>query len=165
MPYTKEGANLPDPIQEVMVAAKAAVGRFGGVLRRLLYSIPQLDAATIADAQPLTEQATQRVLSVKAGKKHLSFREYERHIRSLQDADAQPMTTAHSEEMSEFMDRTRKVWERLRGRAVPGDQHPIWLQWLRNSHQLADCLEKAEEHELRLPIDDVRLQPWFCNPQ
>jgi hypothetical protein len=151
------GAGLPDPIADVMVAAKAAVGRFGGALRRLLYSAPALDPATVADAQALTEQATQRVLSVKAGRRPIPFGEYERQLRRLLHGES--VVPSEDEEVRALLEQARDVCERLT--AAEGGGSPAWLDWLRTPHKLVDCLEQAEGHELRLPLEDLRLQPWL----
>jgi RNA polymerase Rpb1, domain 2 len=156
-PYTIPGASQPDPIADVMVAAKVAVGRFGGALRRLLYTAPVLSPAMIADAQTLTEQVTQRVLSVKAGKRPIPFAEYERQLRRILDGQS-PVSTDH-EEMQALLDQVRAICDRL-GKAMSSERMP-WLDWLRASHELADRIDEMKGKELRLPLNDQRVQSWL----
>jgi len=156
-PYTIGEADLPDPIAEVMVAAKAGVGRFGGALRRLLYSAPILGPALVADAQALTQQATQRVLSVKAGKKPIPFAEYERQLRRLLRGEA--VLPSEHEETQAFLEQARDVCERLR--VALGGEGRAWLEWVRTPHELADCVARAGEEGLRLPLHDVRVGSWL----
>jgi hypothetical protein len=72
-----------DPIADVMVAGKTSIGRFGGALRRLIYSAPILEPKHVRDAQCLTEQVTQKALSVKAGMPPLRYADFERQLKQL----------------------------------------------------------------------------------
>jgi hypothetical protein len=38
---------------------------------------------------------------------------------------------------------------------------PVWLEWLRKPHELADLIAGKGEGEICLPLDDLRLQCWF----
>lgn len=157
-PYTTiPGANLPDPIADVMVAAKAAVGRFGAALRRLLYSTPDLGTRTIADAQTLTEQVTQRALSVKAGKQPIPFVEFEKQLRRL--LVGKPTVPSANEELRALLAKVSDMCERLRV-AMTGERI-LWLDWLRSPQELAACIAEAEGKELRLPLDDPRVRVFL----
>jgi hypothetical protein len=77
--------DVPEPIAEVMVASQTSIGDFGGALRRLICrsGTEVCDYRLIRSAQCLTEQATQRALSVKAGAKPLSSSNYQTALGGL----------------------------------------------------------------------------------
>jgi hypothetical protein len=160
-PYRLTGvtASGADPIADVMLAAKVSVGRFGGVLRRLLFSIAHLTPADIRAAQALTEQATQKVLSVKAGRKPLPFGAYDAEVRRLSRGEAPELPTEPAE-LGELLERAVNtgIWERLRAAlALPV---PVWLRWLREPHRLAELLSQVPGGVLEIPLDDLRAGPW-----
>jgi hypothetical protein len=150
----------PDPIAEVMVAAKASVGLFGGALRRLLYSAARLDPADIRAAQVLTEQATQKVLSVKAGKRPIRFAEYDRHLRRLLAGEPVEVPEPGSD-LHELLDRAGKsgLWERLR--QALRTEPPPWVTWLREPYRLVELVADSPQQALWLPAQDLRVSSWF----
>jgi hypothetical protein len=146
-----------DPIAEVMVAAKAAIGRFGGALRRLIYSADSpLEADTVGQAQALTEQVTQKALSVKGGKPPVRYAEYERQLRRL--LKGQPWEPELVGELLAILEPLEPVWTALQA-AMPADP-PAWLRWLRNPYELATILAAEPDGMLRLPADDLRVHCW-----
>jgi hypothetical protein len=153
------GSGGPDPIAEVMAAARASVGLFGGVLRRLLCHTAELSPEVVRAAQALTEQATQRVLSVKAGKKPMPFGPYRRALREL--LSGRPTASSGNAELDDLIKQLARagIWERLRS-ALAGAPPP-WLEWLREPFRLADVVRKAPRRTLRLPVQDVRVRSWF----
>ncbi|HJT76721.1 MAG TPA: hypothetical protein VJ739_05920, partial [Gemmataceae bacterium] len=146
----------PDPIAEVMVAGKTSIGRFGGALRRLLYAAPAIDPGFVADAQCLTEQATQKALSVKAGKPPLQFGDYERQLRRL--LNGEPPDLPEGSEIRAVLGPLETVCGRLW--AALGGEVPVWLEWLRKPHELAELLAVEAEGVIRLPLEDLRLRGW-----
>jgi hypothetical protein len=150
----------PDPIAEVMVVAKASVGLFGGALRRLLYSAARLDPADIRAAGVLTEQATQKVLSIKAGKRPIRFAEYDRHLRRLLAGEPLEMPEPTSD-LHDLLDRAGKsgLWERLR--QALRTEPPPWVVWLREPYRLAELVAGSPQQALWLPAQDLRLSPWL----
>jgi hypothetical protein len=157
--YRPAAAPADDPIAAVMVSAKLAVGKFGGALRRLLFAPLDLDSETIRQAMGLTEQVTQRVLSVKAGQKPMPFEEFNRQLRRLlagEPADA-PGSWGLSSDIKEVLTRLRGIWDHLHARIK---KPPPWLRWLRAPHELARLLVEGEG-ALRLPVGDLRVSP-FC---
>jgi hypothetical protein len=160
-PYRLPGASASgaDPIADVMLAAKVSIGRFGGVLRRLLFSAAHLTPADIRAAQALTEQATQKVLSVKAGRRPLPFAAYDAQVRRLFRGEA-PALPAEPGELGDLLERAAHtgIWERLRAALAP--PVPVWLQWLREPHRLAELLDQVPGNVLEIPLDDLRAGPW-----
>jgi hypothetical protein len=149
-----------DPIADVMVAAKASIGQFGGALRRLVYSAAVLHPEDVQKAQCLTEQVTQKALSVKAGKPPLRYADFERQLRrllkrqELHEPEQQQQLRAL---LAEIGKKLEPVWEDLAA-LMPSEPRP-WLEWLRKPHELAELVDQASE--LRLPLDDLRLRGWF----
>jgi hypothetical protein len=152
-------AGPPDPIADVMVAAKAAIGRFGGALRRLVYTAQSLGPAQVQQAQCLTEQVTQKALSVKAGKPPVQYGEYESQLRRLLKGQAWELPAAS--ELRGILEPMRGVWDSLRA-VMPADpaESAGWLEWLRKPYELADLLQRAPQGALTLPLDDLRLSRW-----
>jgi hypothetical protein len=152
----RKGSEASDPIADVMVAAKALIGRFGGALRRLIYSArPPLQPGTVEQAQALTEQVTQKALSVKGGKPPISYGDYERQLRRLLRGEGWDESVQG--ELRALLEPLRNVWEKLR-LAMTGEPS-AWLEWLRQPHLLPDLL--AREGTLRLPLHDLRLRCWL----
>jgi hypothetical protein len=147
-----------DPIADVMVAAKASIGQFGGALRRLLYSADILRPDDIQKAQCLTEQVTQKVLSVKAGKPPLKYADFERQLRRL--LKRQDLNEAEQQELRDLLTEIGKtlepVWKDLSA-LMPANPKP-WLEWLRKPHELAEII--AKEGVIRLPLEDLRVRDW-----
>ena len=139
-----------------MVAAKASIGQFGGALRRLLYSAETLRPDDIQQAQCLTEQVTQKALSVKAGKPPIKYADFERELRRM--IKRQELKEPERQDLQALLDEIGKklepVWAHL---ASLMPQHPkTWLEWLRKPHELTELL--ALEGEIKLPLDDLRLR-------
>ncbi len=143
----------PDPIAEVMVAGKVSVGRFGGALRRLLYSARSLTSADVRAAQCLTEQVTQKALSVKGGKSPLSYRDFERQLVRLLRGEM--WSEQAPPELVEVLTPLRAVWEALRQR-FGGEPNPLF-RWLRQPHEL-DRLLSSPALVLRGSLTDLRLR-------
>jgi hypothetical protein len=152
-------APLADPIADVMLAAKESVGRFGGVLRRLLFSCAHLTPTEIRAAQALTEQATQRVLSIKAGRRPMPFAGFDVQVRRLLRGE-KPQLPAEPAELNELLERAAQagVWEILQ--AAFAHPVPVWLQWLREPHRLAELLDGEPTGFLEIPLTDLRSGPW-----
>ena len=159
--YRRRGDAAParDPIADVMVAAKASIGQFGGALRRLIYSAPRLRPEDVQTAQCLTEQVTQKALSVKAGKPPIHYADFERHLRRLlsrKESSAEDRSDLRAL-LAEIGKNAAVVWEHLES-LMPPDAPP-WLEWLRKPHELAAIVDRAGE--IRLPLDDVRVRGWL----
>jgi hypothetical protein len=138
-----------DPIGVVMAAAKASVGSFGGVFRRLLFGADAIDNLMIREGQALTEQLTQQVLSIKAGQRPLEFGVFRPRLQRL--LQGQPTT------LPESLAHLRPLWIRLQERQRRWKEAaPLWLGWLRQPHRLAELVDRSPRGVLRLPIDDPR---------
>lgn len=152
-----------DPIATVMIVAKESVGKFGGALRRLLYSSKQLRPGIVQSAQTLTEQATQRALSVKAGKRPLHFPPFNRRLNALINGNPLELSGKKGDEdVEELLTKLTEVYEHLRkGMTSNSDDSEMepWLGWLRSPHRLFDL---TRHHGLSLPLDDIRIRSWFC---
>lgn len=148
--------DFADPIAGVMVASKSAVGRFGGALRRLLYSLPQITPELIGAAQTLTEQITQRSLSVKAGEPPVSVSEFEAEMRRLLNGEDPPPETGSSLRIILADPRMRRVWTTLQ--AAFRTDSPNWLAWLRSPHELSSQLAQGV---ISIPITDLRARPFL----
>jgi hypothetical protein len=145
-----------DPITTVMVAGRSSVGRFGGALRRLVYSAAPFGPEVARAAQALTEQVTQRALSVKAGQQPVPVGEFERQLRRL--LRGKEPKIADSSALLSILTELHEVWELLR-KAMP-DTAPPCLEWLRNPYRLAELVEK---NGFSLPLtDDLRLRGWLA---
>jgi hypothetical protein len=150
---------IVDPIADVMVAAKASIGQFGGALRRLVYTAGTLRPEDIQKAQTLTEQVTQKALSVKAGKPPLKYADFERQLRRL--LQGRQLNETEQQELRALLAEVGKtlepVWKEL-GTLITSESKP-WLEWLRKPHELAEQVDRAGE--LRLPVEDLRLRCWL----
>jgi hypothetical protein len=148
-----------DPIADVMVAAKTSIGQFGGALRRLLYSAEKLRPDDIQKAQCLTEQVTQKALSVKAGKPPLKYADFERQLRlllkrrELKENEEQDLLSL----LSEIGMSLKPVWRDLND--LMSSAPKAWLEWLRKPHELAEIV--AREGAIELPLDDLRMGCWI----
>jgi hypothetical protein len=160
-----------DPIGEVMVAGKLSIGRFGGALRRLLYSPDKLSAADAERAQCLTERVTQQALSVKAGQRPLSYFDFDAQLKLLlqgKPADLAavrgiPQLRAALEPLLPSPKNHRpSIWDELSGKL--SSPPPDWLAWLRNPEKLAEVLAQSGG-VLRLPLTDLRLSGWLESPR
>jgi hypothetical protein len=145
-----------------MVEGKLSIGRFGGALRRILFAAEKLTPELVEAAQSLTEQITQKVLSVKAGSPAMRFADFDRKLRELLHRRASKTkptsdTSAAFEEL--FLSPSiQKIWKQLYA-AMPDQPLPC-LQFLRNSHELKDLLPEPGA-ELRMPANDLRLRSWL----
>ncbi len=156
------GAATVDPIADVMVAGKTAIGYFGGALRRIVYSANerQLTPDTIQNAQALTEQVTQKALSVKAGKPPLQFNQFNRQLRRLlSHEDATPSKDLELEELLNNP-QIKVVWAALKQTMPAADAQPVWLRWLRSPYELEKLLKITAAGVIRLPLADLRLSGW-----
>jgi hypothetical protein len=155
-----KGEGRGDPIADVMVAAKATIGMFGGASRRLIYSAEKLRPEDVQQAQALTEQVTQTALSIKAGKAPLSYADFERQLKLLLRGEY-----ANEHEVAALLDEVGRrekfepIWEHLRG--LMPERAPAWLEWLRKTHELKDLIVPPK-HEVRLPLSDLRLRCWLA---
>jgi hypothetical protein len=155
-------AMIPDePIGQVMVAAKQSVGLFGGALRRILYTAQRLDTDVIRQAQCLTKQATQKVLSVKAGKEPMRYVDFGRQLQRLLRGEPLELTGI-GETAEEFKALVQDphlaaIWGSLMG--YMSAERPAWQEWMLNPHELPDLLEKFEAAVICLPPNDIRVEP------
>lgn len=149
----------PEPIAQVMVAAKQSVGLFGGALRRILYTAQRLDASLVRHAQCLTEQATQKVLSVKAGKEPMRYYDYGRQLQRLLRGEPPDVTGLEpsAEELRALVQEPHlaAIWHSLRSCMVP--EPPAWQRWLLNLHELPDLLRDCGGTALLCPSGDLRV--------
>jgi len=145
-----------DPIAGVMVASKSAVGRFGGALRRLLYSLPRLTTDLVRAAQTLTEHITQRALSVKAGEPPISVHEFEAELRRLIRGEDPPPKTGSALRTILADPRMRGVWQTLQ--AEFGQQPQGWLSWLKAPHEMRSLLSVGP---IYVPTDDIRASAFL----
>lgn len=149
---------VADPIAEVMVGAKLAIGSFGGALRRVLYRAQRLDAEFVRAAQCLTEQVTQAALSVKAGKKPMPVKDYYAVLWCL-FLGGSMQELAIAPELRKILDGYGEVIETLR--RVSYQASVPWLEWLRNPSDLARLLAADQSGSLTLPAEDIRVRPFF----
>jgi hypothetical protein len=153
------GPQSTDPIAEVTAAARASVGLFGGALRRLLFRATEISPDLIRRAQCLTEQATQKVLSVKAGKKPAPFAEFNRLLRHLLAGEAPvPVLSSDLNELAGQIEKAG-IWQELQA-ALAGKQR-LWLDWLREPFRLAELIRKSRGKMLRLPVNDARVGAFY----
>lgn len=154
------GSTKPDPVKDVMVLAKVSVGLFGGALRRLLYALRDLTSALVRDAQALTEQATQKALSVKGGRPPIIYAQYARLLTILLDGKRDGLDALSAAEVSadlmEIVNTLRDALERL----CRGTGAPAWADWLRRPYQLQSLVPK--DSPLRVPLSDPRLWCWLA---
>jgi hypothetical protein len=168
------GSDADDPVADVMLDAKLAVGRFGGALRRLLAEVADLNPDTVRRAQCLTEQATQRVLSVKAGERPMRFSDYDLLVQAiLMEKKVDPNREDWIKEILDergwrkvdaraILERTRPFlkafpdgfWQEI---AVPFKRPaPEGVAWLFKPWELAKLTRNGKT--LTLPVSDVRVQ-------
>jgi hypothetical protein len=154
------GAAAQDTIETVMVAAARATGRFGNVPRRFLYAARRVDAGFVRAVQALSEQAMQRVLSVKAGAAPLDFRTFEKHVlrplRQGKAPDHEGMPPALDELLG--TETMRRVCDRIRENMDAAA--PLWVQWLARPSNLGGLLEQAGG-QLEVPLEDPRVRPFL----
>jgi len=152
----RRGAAGFDPIAEVMVAARNAIGRFGGALRRLVFALPTPTPRDLRLAQTLTEQTTQKALSVKAGQPPVSVQAFEMQLRRLLQGEAWDLPPG--DDLARILEPLRAIWDELAARFRDRPDE-AWLAWLRAPHELAEILAKTPT--LRLPLGDVRVSAFF----
>jgi hypothetical protein len=138
----------------------------GGALRRLVYTAAEVTPAFIQAAQCLTEQVTQRALSVKAGEPPVSVADFEAQLTRLLQGKGpgdpsregdDPEAAPSSLSALLALPWMRVVWQELQ--AQLGRDCGGWLAWVRNPHQLADLVARAGR--LEIPWDDLRLRCWM----
>jgi len=121
-----------DPIGEVMLAAKVAVGRFGGVLRRLLFSAAQADSGG-CPRRPGAHRGRRhkKVLSVKAGETSLCpSRSMMSRYGGCWGGEAL-LLPEEPAELRELLEGAGELglWRTLQ--AAVSKPVPAWLEWLR----------------------------------
>jgi hypothetical protein len=151
---------VEDTIATVMAPAAAVKGRFGNVPRRLLYAAGQVDADFVRAVQGLSEQANQRVLSVKAGSRPLNYRKFEKHILKPMLGGREPNYIALPRDLRELLGSSemQAVCQRIVAGIAPNP--PAWTRWLLRPTDLSEQLEKSGGC-LELPVDDPRVRPFF----
>jgi hypothetical protein len=107
-------------------------------------------------AQTLTEQTTQKALSVKAGQPPVSVQAFEMQLRRLLKGEAWDLPP--DDDLARILEPMRSVWTELAQRYQSGDL-PAWLNWLRAPHELAAIL--AATPVIRVPLTDVRVRPFL----
>ena len=151
-----------DPIANVMVKSKIVVSKFGGVLRRLIYNIPEtkIEPEIIAKAQALAEYITQKVLSVKAGEKPVSYEPYAEIIKNLISREPSPKI----EDLKENLKETdlEKYVDFLKSfkKDFGTSKSESWLEWLREPHKLKDIYETLKEEYIPTK-EDMRIGAWL----
>ena len=151
-----------DPIANVMVKSKIVVSKFGGVLRRLIYNIPEtkIEPKIIAKAQALAEYITQKVLSVKAGEKPVSYEPYAKIIKNLLSREPDPKI----EDLKENLKETdlEKYVDFLKSfkKDFGTSKSESWLEWLREPHKLKDIYETLKEEYIPTK-EDMRIGAWL----
>jgi hypothetical protein len=150
-PAPSAGREPADPIAAIMAAARASVGLFGGALRRLLFRARGVSAEWVRQAQAVTEQATQKVLSVKAGQRPLPYRDFERLLAGPATASPPGGSTLH--ELYMALDKAG-VWQRIHEQTSP--ETPSWLMFLHQPYRLAELVRRSPGRVLRLPYGDLR---------
>ncbi len=147
-----------DPIADVMVVARVAVGRFGGALRRIIHTPQHCDRQLVQVAQAVTEQLTQKSLSVKAGEPPVPAPAFEGRLRKLLRHNA----TASKNEPKGLRAAIAELgewWGWLAEQMPLADPLPL-LDWLRRPHRLADNVR--QDGKLVLPLRrDRRLWPFL----
>jgi hypothetical protein len=179
--YTGNGTSVgtdtvKDPIEEVMVTAKLAIGDFGGVLRRLIYTLNSgIHPEDIRNTQYLTERFTQKALSVKAGTRPVSFKAFDYHLTKLLQKEWRrgDVLSSDTNSLSSVDMERAEVEEELGGKHLSaawdslqeamadlGEPESPWLTWMRKPHKLTSLLMECGG-ELTFPLDDRRARPWF----
>jgi hypothetical protein len=143
-----------------MVAAKVSVGQFGGVLRRILYTLCEIDTLDVARAQAITEYATQKVLSVKAGKRPMDFWKFNQCVFEL--TQGRCTFPPDDTDLADVLSGVRgEAWAALARRMPQAGTTIDWLEFLRKPHELANWIRTAPAGELRLPLYDARVWPFW----
>jgi hypothetical protein len=162
---TGEGEETPkeeDPIGIIMVPSKLAIGHFGSVARKLIYGVGRLQEKKFVDyvraVHALTEAATQRVLSVKAGDKPLLYSEFKKHVVGPLLKGEPPSTHQLPKAIEDFLTTKgiRKACD-LIAKAIRDNPAPRWCQWLRSPATLGQLLHDLGGEPLELPLDDPRV--------
>jgi hypothetical protein len=152
-----------DLIKTIMVSAAACTGNFGSVCRKLLYAAKNLTKEFVRDAQCLSEQAMQRVLSVKAGKKPLSYALFKKHILTPLLKAEVPDFMSLPNDLKDLFEPTemQEACRRISANIYPDP--PAWLKWLRRPRQLVRLLN-GPKGCIELPIADPRVRPFLESP-
>jgi len=157
--YVARCCKKQDPILNVMVDAKVAVGRFGGLLRRILYSLDSISPDLVRHAQSLTEQATQRSLSVKASGSPLKFEELDKRVKEL--LEGRESVDCADRDVQDLLDRARASCDAIRGASISAIR-PAWIAFLKDSKRLGELVDKADNKKLILPTNDMRTAYWLA---
>jgi hypothetical protein len=144
-----------DPIGSIMAKAHSLKEKFGGQIKHFVFRARTLNSKIAMAAQTLTEVLTQKALSVKTLDADLpDFNEFNyqkdrwRKVNRGIDATIEgvPETALKKLDEAFFSDND------------PSALLPKWGEWLDQPEKLPKLL--ADEKELRLPLDDLRVQPF-----
>ena len=164
-----ESGSDADIIDKVMVSAKMSVGKFGGALRRLIYRLPSAEPPLVRDAQTLTEIATQKALSVKAGSGPLEYKKFRKILdRIIDKKNKYPLPNEGDfESLLECFELDPEqsgslalTCLRLATAARQG-KAPEWAEWLRAPSRLEQILSGLGDAGLEIPRGDWRSVALF----
>jgi hypothetical protein len=146
----------PDMIATVMVAAAKDTGHFGNIPRRFLWAAKTLSSFFVRDVHALSEQAIQRVLSVKAGAGGLDFTLFNKHVLEplLQGKEPDWEALPPGLEWFGHTPGMKEACQRISGNVYTG-KVPAWLRWLRQPSKLGEILV-AEGGSFEIPLKDPR---------
>jgi hypothetical protein len=142
-----------DPVGSIMAKAHSLKKSFGGQIKHLVFRARVLNADTVMAAQTLTEVLTQKTLSVKT------------LDTILPDIDDFRNRKKRWLEVNREIDATidgvpKTALDKLDEGFFSNDNAPLpkWGKWLNEPEKLPELL--AKNKELRLPLDDLRVQPF-----
>ena len=162
-----------DPIGTVMAPAQKLKGTFGNQFRHLVLKARTVDSRTSMAAQALTEQLTQRVLSIKAAGEELpSDKDYTTFLKPLwlrrkSTRLRRPRSKSNLKRLPPqwVSDITSSPgWGIIKEVLNCDDQkcRPLpWHEWLFAPDKLLDLLQPGEPWldgaiQMELPLDDLR---------
>jgi hypothetical protein len=148
-----------DMIREVMVASAGEIGRFGNVPRRFIYSARTLDKEFVRAVHALSEQAIQRMLSVKADAACLKYKDYSKLVLKPLLKGEEPKYEELPGALGELVGspEMRRVCRRIsEGIAAEPDS---WARWLSRPSKLSRLL--AGGGDIGMPAEDPRVRVFF----
>lgn len=160
---------LDDTIMRVMAPSKDATPRFGNVPRKFINAVNSLNKEFIRSIHALSERATQKALSVKAGGKPLEYKTFQQCIldpllcpKSTDSAlDVKLAGCPNFVEAARLFDPDNPDSKAIQRICVPLQENlsrrpEPWLKWLAKPADLSTIL--AENGGcLVLPINDPRV--------
>lgn len=145
-----------------MVASAKSTGHFGSAARKLLYGVGSLPKDVfvqyVRKVHALTQEATQRTLSVKAGDKPLNYWEFNKHVlKPLRNGEKPASGDKLPEALAVFLATSQSIRDACNfiAETIRENPAPPWCTWLYSPSKLGAMLEK--DGCLQLPLDDPRV--------